>query len=307
MKVFTKWMCALLGIQGILYTPLFVHKVLHDKAGNFRPAKIAYQLEKKGGGVAIDLKVFDQSFSYLAMGHHAYAFLSEDGKYVLKFPRYHKFRDSFWLKLSFLPDKWKEKKIRAKRERFDFFLKSHEIAGAFLREETGLIALHLSETDYLSKEVRLIDGLGREHIVNLDQTGFVLQNYFPIYGPELEKHIGDEKQVANFFSAYFEVIASRYEKGIVNKDRKGWLRNYGFVYPDIAYEIDLGSYSLTGLSSSARREIKDCSKDFRKWITKNTPQYLDLFDREMEKAMQQKSIAHLDARSSKLVGANLSK
>ncbi len=140
-------MKSVLAILFFFLIPILTHKVFHDVSGNFRLNKVLFSLSKKQSLPLEEeqktkiLNILDQEFTYKAKGHHVYAFISQDGKYILKLFRYHKFKPAFWWKL--FSNKWREKKMNMKKERLQFLETSHKIAFQHLKEETQVFYIHL--------------------------------------------------------------------------------------------------------------------------------------------------------------------
>ena len=293
-----RWFTRALFVSVMVIVPVGALHILRKKSGNFRLHKIV-PIKKKGSFFSGELPEVFPRFHYLAMGKHTYAFISEDKKWVLKFLRYHKFKPHFWKRLSFFSKDKREKDILQRNERLSFLLQSHVIASTYLKEETGLIYYQ----EPLAKDslvVTLVSGLGREKKVDVNQYGFVLQKYFPLYGEKLSKLLEKKEPelIQKLFSSYFEVIAARFGKGFVNKDRKGWDRNYGVDQTGTVFEIDLGGFQQH--TSEKDWEIKQCSRDFREWLQKNEKDLLPFFEKELQSALEKTVEGHQESRKQKL-------
>lgn len=294
----------------IVYIFIGTHKLLHDATGNFRPNKIPLSLaEEEKIPLASDEKnqffsICNQKFHYLAKGHHIYAFESEDGKYILKFPRHHKFFTHFWLRLPILSESVRNRKMQVKTRHWSTIYNGHKKAFHDLQNETGVIYVHLSKTKDLNRTVTLVDAFKREFTIDLDEAGYILQKRFSIYNEEFREALKkkDTEEIKEMFKAYFEVIASRFSRGYINKDRRGWKANYAFVKPNLAYEIDMGSFAIAKNHSieAYRFELKQCSRDYREWLEKNAVDYLELFDQELLKALEKDPEHHCLHREKKL-------
>ncbi len=104
-----------------------------------------------------------QKFYLRDQGGQSYVFVSADENYVLKF-----FKDMPrpWLALA----SYQKKKLgKLKRT-----LNGYQLAFNHLREDTGLLSLHLSPTAS-PLLTTLVDRLGIEHAIDLSSTYFVLQ------------------------------------------------------------------------------------------------------------------------------------
>jgi hypothetical protein len=193
------------------------------------------------------LSKIDQSFSYLARGRQSFVFVSEDGQYVLKLPRSDLPKLPFWKRSLFPERSWRasfeKKELRRKRA-----LDSFELAYTQLKEETGLVYLHLARTEG-SHEVEIVDRIGRRHRVCLDKTLFFLQKRYPLAFPELKSRLekGDEEGVKTFLNAFLDMVLLRAKKGIFNSDSE-FLMNFGIDQNRI-YQIDIGSFHGSDPSS----------------------------------------------------------
>lgn len=143
------------------------HFLLRKLTGRFSLCGISSQLEfnpawetpRPSEEELSDLKrLFQQKFTYLDCGRQCFAFRSEDGKYVLKF---------FKLSLRRLPDglmylplpnkldQLREKTVAFKKSKLKRDFDSYVLAYNELREETGLIFVHLNKTDFLNQTVTM--------------------------------------------------------------------------------------------------------------------------------------------------------
>ena len=187
--------------------------------------------------------IFHQRFTYLGSGGQAYAFLSEDGNYVLKFFKHHLRRLPFWLKVLPLPSRFAIKKEIKREKRQQKLLRdfeSYKIAYQILPEESGLLYAHLNKTKDLKKQARIVDKLGIEHKVDLDGVEFVVQKRASLVFPHLDTLIeqGKIEKAKRSIDALFFLVTSRCQKGIYDEDPR-IRHNMGFV-EDKAILIDVG-------------------------------------------------------------------
>jgi len=189
-------------------------------------------------------EAFCQKYFYLSRGRQCYAFASEDGRYVLKFPRSDSYKVPFWLRacsFSFL-DSRRELCFQAKKNRLNWLMTSFSLANSDLKKETALLYLHLCPTNHLKSQVSIQDPLGRVYVLDLDQTAFVLQEKKPLLIPLFQERLkkGDREGAKLLLIAFMDVVAARAEKGIFNKDGS-FLRNFGFDGLR-AIQIDIGDF-----------------------------------------------------------------
>jgi len=273
----------------------------HQLSAGFRLQKIAFSIpentewetflpEKEKGEVR---KILQQKFTYLDKGRQSYVFLSEDGKYVLKLFRYHLVRKRFSLYIPYFLKFWDKdagRKLFAKKGQFENWMESYKLAFEKLKEETGLIYLHLVKTSFLDQKIEVLDKLGRSYFLPLDSTGFLLQKkadlFSNVVGDLIRKK--DRTNLKKVFKAYFATVASRHQKGIANKDHS-WIKNYGIIGFNEAVEIDVGRYSEV---SPAKKE-EDLALDlylystpFRKYLSKAFPECLS----DYKEAIEEESI-----------------
>lgn len=177
-------------------------------------------------------QIFSQKFYFLSSGSLSYVFVSKNDKYVLKFFKMYKILPKNWLRdFPFsLFEKYRFDHVEKKEHLFENIFRNFKIAFEELREESGLIYLHLNKTRELRKKVTLIDQEGKKIQVDLDSKEFVVQrkamdicDYFLSFkGTQKEDEL--RRGVRNFL----QLIASRCKKGY--GDQNTDLRNNcGFV------------------------------------------------------------------------------
>jgi hypothetical protein len=255
---------------------------------SFHPRKIYYSKLKK----EIDeistykkesiSKILSQDFYYLAKGHHAYAFVSKDNLYILKFPRFSKFETSFWHRYNpFFKNRIKQK-TKNKRNRIKYIINSHDIANNSLCDETATIYLHFKKTSHIQTKTKIFDKLKRAFHLDLNSIGFVIQKNVTLFEdifPDLIRK-NDLKSIKKILDSYFDILESRASKKIMNKDRRGWCRNYGIDNLKKVKEIDIGAYKIKK-DLNLFDEINQCSIDFRKYLLKNYPIIIPYFDEKL--------------------------
>ena len=86
--------------------------------------------------------ILSGSFHYLGKGCQSYVFASADGKYVLKFFKYQRFRPQAWLSyVSFIPavERYQLRKVNYKKQKLESVFTSWKIAYKDLKAETGVV------------------------------------------------------------------------------------------------------------------------------------------------------------------------
>lgn len=102
-------------------------------------------------------KVLSQPFTYLGKGRQFFVFASQDGKYVLKFVKCQRIKG---------PNR---------QERVDAIFASCALAATELRDNTGVVFVHLNSDSEVKSDVLLIDKIGMKHTIAIDEVPFVLQ------------------------------------------------------------------------------------------------------------------------------------
>lgn len=161
-------------------------------------------------------QVFKQPFTYLATGVQTFAFVSQDGKYVIKF-----FKSA--------PLDNTEKSLK-RRNKLIEALSAYHMAYEEIPQDTGLLFIHLNPTHNLKKTVMVSDRSGKKHLIDLDKTPFVVQEKADLIFDHLRKLAlrGDAKGLKKSVTAVLDLVERRIQKGFTDDDR-AVTHNYGFV------------------------------------------------------------------------------
>jgi hypothetical protein len=180
-------------------------------------------------------KILDQPFYYLAKGAQSYVFVSEDGQTVIKFFRIYHLRPPMWLNALCMPPTLQPYKIRKmieKRSELRKDFSSYKIASETMKEETGLIYLHLNKTSHLNRRLTIYDKIGIAHELDMDKMEFLVQKRATLVYPAIDCLMKNQslKAAKEAISALVSLLLTRYEKGIFDKD-PDLNTNFGFLYP----------------------------------------------------------------------------
>lgn len=229
----------------------------------------------------------NQDFYYLGKGRQLFAFVGADGQTVLKFFRFDKLEPRFWTKFHFWPLNLLGKNHHLEKERKkQQWINSFELGFSKLKNETGLIAIHFDQTGDLKKQVTLIDKLGQRHLVNLDNTFFLLQKKCDPLTSTL-KELKDPKEIRDVIDSFLSVVAHRYQQQIENKTRR-CLDNMGLVGMHIV-EFDMGEF----VQKSQEWQDLDAKKSsflkftdgLASWLEKEKPDYVNYFLKKRDTAL----------------------
>ena len=190
-------------------------------------------------------EILDQPFIYLSHGGQSTVYESLDKKYVIKFfnPRtvikknwFHQFAKLRRLNsLKWITNTYFRKKLRLKK----YFLR-YEMAFKDLKEETGLVYVHLDPSTCLSKSMDVTDKEGNLHHINLDAYPFVLQKKVELTMDHLDRLLknGDVDGAKKSVEEIYNLFLSRAEKGYTDRLQTLY-KNYGF-FEGKAVQLDVG-------------------------------------------------------------------
>lgn len=205
-----------------------------------------FPIEEKGVVSEEILNILSQPFRYLSKGRQCFVFVSDDGKYVLKFFNKNYFQLPWYACYSY-------EKERAKRDkRRHFFEKSYEIAYHEFGEE--IVCLHLAPTENILK--KNIEGPAHQSFsVDLNTVPFIIQRRGqPIYDGFMSVYEKEgSRGLCREIDAYLEQIRLRIEKQIGDAD-VDIEHNWGYVDGKI-FHLDPGRlYRDPTLISSKRQK-----------------------------------------------------
>ena len=280
-------------LKSMLFIAIFfgVERFCHKQTNGFQMHKIASvhdaescdQIYSLSSEAQAELRAtFSQPFYFLGSGGQCYAFLSEDGKTVLKFFKNHHIRLWKFLSRISLPaglDGYRQHILHKYLHQSPAIFESCKISYLEFKEHTGLLYLHLNKTDYFKKTLTIIDKLGIAHQIDLDASDFALQKKAEFTNPKLKKLIKQKKldEAKQCIASIVDLIAERCRKGIRDRDQN-IRRNFGFI-GNQAIEIDLGSYTKDESLKSPevfRTELLDKTEKFKQWLGRRNPE-LSLF------------------------------
>ncbi len=239
-------------------------------------------------------KAIDQQYSYLGSGGQCFAFESEDGRYVLKFFKHKLRKPQLWLLSLPLPEPLASKQRKAysrflNKHRRDFA--SYKLAYEQLKEQTGLICIHLNKTSTIGRSLTISDKLHIAHRIDLDRTEFILQKKADLVYPSIDKMMEEGKieEARRALHAIVELIVSRCKQGIFDEDPRIHC-NVGLIGAQAIF-IDVGRFKLDPLRTAPEVYLNDLmaiTERFKHWLEENHPLLLPLLEEEI--AQQQEDV-----------------
>lgn len=199
------------------------------------PHKKQWEIEEPSSLQKEQLKeIFEQKFHFLSAGYQSYAFISEDEKTIIKFFRMKR------LSYSFTDPIFHPHKVEMHKKNLSLIFDAYKLAYDELRDDAGLLYIHLNKTDFLKKSLSITDQEGHEHFIDLDKAHFIVQEKAEPLFVHLHKYIErqDKEGFEKAVNALLALIKRRHEKGIGDED-KGIAENYGFI-GDRPIQFDIG-------------------------------------------------------------------
>lgn len=234
-------------------------------------------------------KALDQPYYYLGKGCQAYVFLSQDQQYVIKFFKYQRYRLQSWLE--YFPPlpavvKYREEKKLKKWKKLDGFVKSWKVAFDNLKDETGLLFVHLNKTHDLQKRITIFDKIGQSHQIDLDKMEFCIQRRADMLCTALLKHKekNNLKEAQEILSRLLNMIVSEYNRGLADNDH-ALMQNTGVLLDGTPVHIDVGQFvynSEIHNPSVYNQELFTKTFKFKLWLKENYPE-LEIF---LEKSLR---------------------
>lgn len=226
--------------------------------------------------------ILAQPFSYLGKGCQSYVFKSADGKYVIKFFKYQRFRPQAWLDyFAFIPavDTYRLGKIEKKLKKREGVFRSWKLAFEELQPETGLIFVHLNKTQDLKKSLKITDKMGFEHQLDLDQMEFLIQRKAQSYCGRIEELMDNEEtdRAKLLLSRTLTLLRSEYSRGFADNDH-ALMQNSG-VLDGLPIHVDVGQFVRNEQASEPafyKQDLFNKTYKFRRWLHKKYPE-LEVF------------------------------
>lgn len=219
--------------------------------------------------------ILQQPYHYLGKGCQSYVFASEDGRYVLKFFKYQRFRPQAWLDyVTFIPgiERIRQEKIERKRKKLEGVFTSWKIAYEALRPETGVVFVHLNKSD--KQPFVIYDKMGWKHSLNLGDYEFLLQRKAKLLCPTLDDFMAQGKvsEAKQLIDRLVQMILSEYQRGFADNDH-ALMQNTG-VLDGRPVHIDVGQFVQNEKvkdSKVSNQELFNKTWKFRIWLGEHHP------------------------------------
>jgi hypothetical protein len=236
-------------------------------------------------------RAIDQPYTYLGKGCQSYVFASQDGEYVIKFFKYQRYRLQWWL-THFPPlpaiVKYRQEKLEKKWKKLDGFVQSWKVAFENLKEETGLVFVHLNKTKHLQTQLIIYDKIGQKHVVKLDEMEFCLQRRARLLCDAILDCKAKKDLVAGqqLIHRLLNLILSEYSRGLADNDH-ALMQNTG-VAQGKPVHIDVGQFVFNEAIKHPvvfHQELFTKTYKFKMWLRENYPELGDYLETELHRIM----------------------
>lgn len=242
----------------------------------FTLSKISCKLSTYEGDMpdAFVNKILEQPFHYLDKGSQFYVFKSDDDQYVLKFFRLDRYRlPSFhhYLILPSFLSTIQTQRLQSKKDKLHSLRTSCKIAYEELREDCGLIYLHLNRTSHLHRTIRLYDKLEREYLIDGNDFAFYLQKRGEHVYPHLLRLLKENRkeEAKNAIADLIHLLNKRIEKNITDYDAVIH-KNAGFL-KEKPFFLDIGQFAKEKIEKP-EEEIDRLTAVLYAWLKQKDPQ-----------------------------------
>lgn len=236
--------------------------------------------------------LLQQKFVFLGRGLQSFVFASEDGEYVLKvFNNRYQRKIQLFSFFSYFPfiGHWAKERACYYQGKLAKTFNSYQIAFHEMKDLTGLIYVHLLPTSDISHPLTLVDKLNIAHLIDPNQTGFLIQKRATMVFPALKEYVhkGDLEAAKQAISSLVQLFFWKWQHAIADNDPL--IRtNYGFI-DGKAIQIDVGPLSkeaaLVDNKEQQKREILRITASLKFWLTENSPELIPFLDRELQQQL----------------------
>ncbi len=233
-------------------------------------------------------KILAQPFTYLGKGAQCYVFVSQDQQYVIKFFRVSHIEAPRWLKNLPLPsslEQWRQQKIAIKESKREKDFSSYQFAFQHLKEETGLIYLHLTKSDDLMQKIQITDKGKITHILDLDRMEFILQKRAKPFYEAIEEMIqtNQTEKAKSALVGLLHLLAKRHDAGLTDKD-PDLKTNFGLIDAE-PIQFDIGRFKK-GVSNKKnepfQHEVLRITDHFKQWLQMRQPELASYLDQQIQ-------------------------
>lgn len=246
--------------------------------------------------------VVEQPYTYLGKGAQCFAFISQDGQYVVKFFKSKHYQPTLLARLAsplpFLTDYLQEKR-NLKKQQLAAIFSGYLLAYEYLGADSGILYLHLNGGEEFQRDLLVRDGFGSRWAVPLDPTIFVLQRYSEPLASVLDGALkNDDKILAHRrLKQVVDMYLRGYAQGIYDRDH-AVTRNIGFA-GEQPIHLDVGHLTLAKDSelSFFKNDLLKVFRRINTWLKENYPQYREELMAQLHRQLAEAPLFAIHANS----------
>lgn len=224
-------------------------------------------------------KILEQPFTYLAKGRQSYVFCSQDGNYVIKFPKFQKYR---------IPPFYSKEKTAKRTYKLTYFLSSWKTAFKDLRQECCLLYVQTNPDPAFHHSLTLIDKVGRAHTIDLSKFTFMVQRKGELLPSVIETRMakGEVAAAESLLNKLLELYISEYARGIAEKDT--YIQRNTAVIEGMPFHVDPARFVKEEAFKQPERmvdELRQKTVSLRVWLSENYPQLARFFENQIPRSV----------------------
>lgn len=247
--------------------------------------------------------ILDQKFYYIGKGAQCYAFVSDDQLYVLKFFKFKHLKPNLFVDLipPFPPfESYKQNCIERKKRKLIGVFNGYDLAYRENRKGSELLYLHLVPTDNLKLQAKVIDKIGLEREINLDDVVFLVQRKGETLRTRMNALLkgGRLEEAEQTIDLIVRMYVGEYQKGIYDHDH-GVMHNTGFIGGE-PFHLDVGKLNKDDRMKDAAFYKKDLEHVLWKidvWIKGHYPGYYQRFTKFISEKYKEQTGEVIDFQS----------
>jgi hypothetical protein len=231
--------------------------------------------------------ILDQSFHYMGKGCQSYVFVSQDGKYILKFFKYQRFRTKPWVKwFSFIPavNHHRLERRSQKIRKLEALFASWKIAFDELKEESGLVYVHLNKTPDFGKKITIHDKRGNPLNLDIDNFEWLIQKKATMITDSIDTLVShrESMKAKELLDNLVTLLMSEYQRGLSDND-PALMQNTG-VFENSPIHVDVGQFVFAEKYKDPkvhRQLLYNKMYKFRHWLKVKYPDLLTYLDHRL--------------------------
>lgn len=276
----------------LFITPLAAHNLIdtcsrvkmHPRNDNWNGHALCLEEEK-----CIENALL-QPYCYMNAGTHSIAFVSCDGKYVLKFFKKKRFEvPAENVSIPFYTEWRRARRLKKREAAQDRMFSAYRISYDHLSKETGVLYVHFNPNPCLNYHIELADATGQPFSLVLDDWDFILERR----AVPLKAHFdmlmeqGDIAGAASAITHLLDLQRILFDKGMRNRDIE-FVNNYGFIDgTPVLFDVDrlLPCAGIEG-KEKYRKKLHAFLPAFQNWIHAYYPMFRAECDEAIERFMK---------------------